>query len=74
MARRQIPIPAQMEIPSRELPVVSVTVEEAVEMTRIGRNAMLEFIASGKLRTLKVGKKNIITVKELNRFLDESLT
>ena len=67
------PAPVQVQLPPRELPVLSVTADEAAEMTRIGRNAILDFIASGKIHTLKIGKKNVIPVKELQRFLDENI-
>jgi|SRR6516165_10689820 excisionase family DNA binding protein len=38
----------------------------------IGRSTLYELIASGAIRTIKVGRRTLITAEELRRFLDTS--
>jgi len=45
------------------------TVREAMHLTRIGRTKFYALIASGKLRTKKIGHSYFIPKTELERFL-----
>ena len=48
---------------------MGLTIEEAAEMTGIGRNTMRKLVDWGKLPVLKVGRKTIIRRDTLENFL-----
>ena len=48
---------------------MGLTIEEAAEMTGIGRNTMRKLVDWGKLPVLKVGRKTIIRRDTLEQFL-----
>lgn len=48
---------------------MGLTIEEAAEMTRIGRNTMRKLVDWGKLPVLKVGRKMIIRRDTLENFM-----
>ena len=48
---------------------MGLTIEEAAEMTGIGRNTMRKLVDWGKLPVLKVGRKTIIRRDALDRFM-----
>lgn len=48
---------------------MGLTIEEAAEMTGIGRNTMRKLVDWGKLPVLKVGRKTIIRRDTLVNFL-----
>ena len=48
---------------------MGLTIEEAAEMTGIGRNTMRMLVDWGKLPVLKVGRKTIIRRDTLENFL-----
>lgn len=48
---------------------MGLTIEEAAEMTGIGRNTMRKLVDWGKLPVLKVGRKTIIRRDALESFL-----
>ena len=48
---------------------MGLTIEEAAEMTGIGRNTMRKLADWGKLPVLKVGRKTIIRRDTLENFL-----
>ena len=49
---------------------MGLTIEEAAETTGIGRNTMRKLIDWGKLPVLKVGRKTIIRMDALERFME----
>ena len=48
---------------------MGLTIEEAAEMTGIGRNTMRKLVDWGKLPVLKVGRKTIIRRDALESFM-----
>ena len=48
---------------------MGLTIEEAAEMTGIGRNTMRKLVDWGKLPVLKVGRKTIIRTDTLEHFM-----
>ena len=48
---------------------VGVTIDEAAEITGIGRNTMRKLVEWGKLPVLKVGQKAIIRADTLEHFM-----
>lgn len=48
---------------------MGLTIEEAAEMTGIGRNTMRKLVDWGKMPVLKVGRKTIIRKDTLENFL-----
>ena len=64
----------QNEFIGREVQTMSVakmglTIEEAAEVSGIGRNTMRQLVEWGKLPVLKVGRKTIIRTDTLERFM-----
>ena len=55
----------------REISVVKLgmTIDEAAEMSGIGRNTMRKLVEWGKLPVLKVGRKTIIRTDTLEQFM-----
>lgn len=49
---------------------IGITIEEAAEMSGIGRNTMRALVDWGKLPVLKVGRKTIIRTDTLERFMN----
>ena len=49
---------------------ISVTVKEAVRLTGIPRTTIYELIRDGALESFKVGRRRLITVESLQRFVD----
>ena len=48
---------------------MGITIEEAAEVSGIGRNTMRKLVDWGKLPVLKVGRKTIIRSDTLERFM-----
>ena len=48
---------------------IGMTIEEAAEMSGIGRNTMRKLVEWGKLPVLKVGRKTIIRTDTLKHFM-----
>jgi len=48
---------------------IGMTIEEAAEISGIGRNTMRALVDWGKLPVLKVGRKTIIRTDTLERFM-----
>lgn len=51
-----------------------LTPEDVMEELCIGRNAVYKLLDSGELKALRVGRKWKIPRKELNAFIDKSIT
>ena len=54
-------------------PKMGMTIDEAAEMTGIGRNTMRKLVDWGKLPVLKVGRKTIIRRDTLENFMTRSI-
>ena len=50
---------------------IAYSVHEAAEAVGIGLTKLREEIASGNLRARKLGKRTMITIAELNQWLDK---
>ena len=52
---------------------LSVTIDEAVRLTSIGKNTLYAWINDGRLKAVRIGERGriIIPVKNLERFLLE---
>ena len=50
---------------------ISVSVEQAAAMTGLSRSTLYEHIATGRLKSRVAGRRRIILVDELRRFLTE---
>ena len=72
MKRQQtitIPIP---EVPS-PIPKLAYTVEEAAAALNLGRSLTFTLINEGRLHAVRLGRKIIIPVTELQAFLDREM-
>lgn len=49
--------------------VVLLTVDEAAERLRLGRTVLYEHMKSGRLPSLKVGRKRLLTLAGIDAFL-----
>ncbi len=47
-----------------------LTIPEAAATLRIGRSSVYELIATGRLRSLKIGSRRLITLEDLDAFID----
>jgi len=67
----------RLAIDTEELPLsrignpVLVTVEEAAELLRIGRTTAYELVMSGKLQSVKVGRRRLVVRDGVGRYVDE---
>lgn len=48
-----------------------VTVEEAARLLGIGRTTMFELIGSGKVKSIRLGRRRLIARRNLELFVDE---
>lgn len=64
-----------MSVTEREKLVAdgTLTIEDACEMSGLGRTLLYSLMEQGKLRYLKVGKRRLIPRRELQRLLAECL-
>lgn len=51
---------------------LAVRIPDAVRMTGIGRSKLYELIASGDLKTVKIGRCTLITIDALRQLLTKS--
>ncbi len=54
---------------SRMVPRIGMTIDETADYTGIGRTTLRQLIRSGKIPTLKIGRKTIIRVDTMEYFL-----
>ena len=57
------------EVKTMSVAKMGLTIEEAAEVSGIGRNTMRQLVEWGKLPVLKVGRKTIIRTDTLERFM-----
>jgi excisionase family DNA binding protein len=48
---------------------VSLGIDEVVQSTGLGRTLVYQLIKEGRLKALKVGRRTIVAVEEINAFL-----
>lgn len=48
---------------------LAVTISEARKLTGIGRNSLFKLVQTGEIRAKRIGKKWLIPVAELERWL-----
>lgn len=49
---------------------ISLTIDEAVEATGIGRTKLFALLKSGDLAALKIGRRTLIRVDDLKSFME----
>ncbi|MFE6649719.1 helix-turn-helix domain-containing protein [Nocardioides sp. NPDC057772] len=55
----------------REIPPILYRVEEAAEALRMSRSVVYELIRSGRLRTVKEGRRRLVPVTALTEYVSE---
>jgi len=65
------PIDTEELLRSRVGNPVLVTVEEAAQLLRIGRTTAYELVMSGKLQSVKVGRRRLVVRDGVGRYVDE---
>ncbi|MER6970890.1 helix-turn-helix domain-containing protein [Nocardioides sp. NPDC000445] len=53
----------------REIPPILYRVEEAAEALRMSRSVVYELIRSGRLRTVKGGRRRLVSVTALTEYV-----
>jgi excisionase family DNA binding protein len=56
-----------------DLPPELLTMQEAADRLRLARSSVYELVSRGELATLKVGKRRLILVSEVARFIAHRL-
>jgi excisionase family DNA binding protein len=71
-----ITIPAR-NIPTKQkseqaeaTPRMSVSIPEAAKIIGVGKPLMLRLIKEGKIRTIKIGKRVVVSIQSLRHFID----
>ena len=73
MTRNRRPLPPPQDLP-RDLPAIAFTPEEAAKILTVGRTAIYDLMKAKRLRPVKIGNKNVIALREIERFLaDEAV-
>ena len=49
---------------------IACTVEDAAEATSLSRSRLYKLIAAGTIRTVNVGRRRLVLVRSLMRFVD----
>lgn len=57
---------------AQQVTPLSVGVEEAGRILGISRSATYEFIASGELKTFKIGRRRLTLMSELKAFIERA--
>jgi excisionase family DNA binding protein len=65
--------PCNRERPGVTIPRLALTVEEAAEAVGVGRSFFYQHVLPD-LRIVRVGRRRLVPVRELERWLDESAT
>ena len=52
---------------------LALGVVEAAEAIGVGRSTMIRLVDAGKIRSVKIGRRRLIPVEELNRYLAVNL-
>jgi excisionase family DNA binding protein len=69
----RLPIDTEELLRSQIGKSVLVTVEEAAGLLRIGRTTTYELVMSGKLQSVKVGRRRLVVRDGVGRYVDELL-
>jgi excisionase family DNA binding protein len=57
---------------SQPLPIISVRIPVAVEITGLSRSRIYELIKSGEIETSKVGASTLVLVESLKSFVERN--
>jgi excisionase family DNA binding protein len=52
-----------------ELPIITVTIQDAVKITGLGRTKLYELIGAGRIETRRVGTRRLVDFASLKAFL-----
>jgi len=70
----RIRIPAKKPKPktdrTEDTPLIGVSIPKAAQMIGITKNTFMPLIKEGKIRTVRVGKRIIVSVQSLRDFVD----
>ncbi len=53
---------------------LALTVQEAVQATRVGRTTLYQAISDGELRVVRIGRRIVVPVASLNEWLERRTT
>ena len=56
--------------PVETVPRLALSPKEAAEAIGVGRTMVYDLLASGRLRSLRVGRRRIVTLEALQAFID----
>ena len=51
---------------------LTITVNDACKALGLGRTKIYELIGEGKLRTIKIGRRTLITTESIRRLVDDA--
>ena len=71
MKLQTIQIPMQEPSP---IPKLAYTIEEAAESLNMGKSMAIALINAGRLRSIRLGRKILIPVTEIQAFLDREIS
>jgi len=70
LSRKQAPpTPPPTPRPERELQPLALCAEDAAEVLGIGRTLIFRLIKEGKLVAVRIGRRTIVPVREIEAFL-----
>ncbi len=67
----RLPIDSEKSSKSQIVYPMLVTVEEAARLLRIGRTTTYELVMSGKLQSVKVGRRRLVVLDGVRDYVDE---
>ena len=70
--RTKTPLSAAAEAPPPLPEPIAVRIPEAMRLTGIGRSKLYELIASGDIKTAKIGTCTLITVASLRQLIEKA--
>lgn len=56
--------------PAAQTPRIGMTIDETAAYSGIGRNTLRQLVSWGMIPTLKIGRKSIIRVDAIDRFME----
>ena len=68
-SKRTPPAPLPIPLPERNLHPLALCVEDAAEVLGIGRTLVFRLIQEGKLKAVRIGRRTIVPVRELEALL-----
>ena len=62
--------PKPKSAPTEDTPLIGVSIPKAAQMIDVSLNTFKPLIKEGKIRTIKIGKRIIVSVQSLRDFVD----